>query len=68
MRQNGIDDEIQKLMCFLPEREGRAQKLSRNQILMELLEIARKMTEDEAKPLKEAEYAPKENGEPSTSG
>ncbi|CCD64864.2 BHLH domain-containing protein [Caenorhabditis elegans] len=39
-RQSEIDDEIQKLMCFLPDRRFGTQKLSRNQILKELYDVA----------------------------
>ncbi|KAF1766101.1 hypothetical protein GCK72_006057 [Caenorhabditis remanei] len=42
-----IDDEIQKLMCFLPKRRPGPQKLSRNQILKELYEVALEELKDE---------------------
>ncbi|CAR98605.1 Protein CBG25641 [Caenorhabditis briggsae] len=48
-RQTEIDDEIQKMMCFLPTRPSQ-HKLSRNQILEELHGLVVKMMkEDNAK-------------------
>uniref|UniRef100_A0A8R1EN45 BHLH domain-containing protein n=1 Tax=Caenorhabditis japonica TaxID=281687 RepID=A0A8R1EN45_CAEJA len=49
-RQTAIDDLIQQLMTFLPTRpDGVVQRMSRNQILAELCEVAQEIVDREKK-------------------
>ncbi|EFO91494.1 hypothetical protein CRE_11792 [Caenorhabditis remanei] len=70
-RQSEIDDEIQKLMCFLPKRRSGPQKLSRNQILnilifRELYEVALEELKDEHVKKRDTENH-STSGQPSSS-
>uniref|UniRef100_A0A1I7TSP2 BHLH domain-containing protein n=1 Tax=Caenorhabditis tropicalis TaxID=1561998 RepID=A0A1I7TSP2_9PELO len=53
-RQSAIDDEIQKLMCFMPKSKRIPQKTSRGSVLLALYSVAKeKMKEEHVKSTEE---------------